>query len=1340
MATGPKPDGTRHVSGSGRVGSLFRVRQSGLGRAGLDTLYHHLRMSHKASVLCFYRSWSFWNFLCRLAVFTICLDPTAVLGCSECRETLTSPSGQFTSPCFPNEYVSNLNCHWTIRAPPGFIIQLTFHEFELEEAQGCPYDVVSISTGAEHIKFCGVTAKGHTLNSTGSEMIVTFKTDFSIQKRGFSATYTQVAVSLRNQKVVLTKTSQSQAISVSPSVAIPELRQFTVCMEVRSSTVAKRWTLFSYLDSSDMTLINFRKDRDKIRLAVSDVVCDVGKIWEENFSDEMVTDAWRQLCLSWDGTSGDVITQTQDKHELNPCTASRNKVIANRGTLTLAPEMIPASSTYTGELYNFRLWNFSMSGQTLLDLTCDEIGNIVDWENSFWDVPADVLEPDSDLSCATTLLTQTTIRPTDCSSPGSGCQATTSANLIASTTNTHGANSPEPFTSGKQSTNVPFTEVTTQEPREPTEPSLQTSTLFQNSNGSSPNSEGGLLYRTQFTVHDLTNGNMSKVQLEQRVSVWLTESFQNWNYSVYVESVRILESNKTSRHRISRSAASTSYECLAFLYYNITKNIYLEERLVQERLKNTSSVIGNNLSIDSIQVQPVVNCSLEEKPAGYIWKDTRPRTTQSLPCFSNQGQYASRKCVVNMQNYTSFWEAPDLRNCSMVPTPSTNNSDFENIPLVSADNAAVVANQLLDFTADKNLTREQVDKLVETLKQIVIVSEINSTLASTVLTVLSNILSSSDTALATSSQVALRTVDALTVKMIFTGPSVSITTPNLAVGISAVDSMNYTGTSFSVGSQNGDSEPEVNFEGDSRGEALAEIELPPGLFEHLTDDELSMVSRTQFAFFSKTGLFQDPGGFTLQSFVIASSVGNISINNLSEPVKIRIKHRQQEEQFKPQCAFWDLTLNNGSGGWNIRGCHVDAKSNTNETICLCHHLTHFGVLLDISGTAQQIDAVNTKILTFITHIGCGVSAIFSATTLLTYVAFEKLRRDYPSKILMNLSTSLFLLNLTFLIDGWLASFNIPGVCIAVAAFLHFFLLASFTWMGLEAVHMYIALVKVFNTYIRKYMLKFCIIGWGLPALVVVIVLAINKNFYGVELYGKDAVDSGASEFCWINDRIVFYVTCVCYFVILFLMNVAMFIVVLIQICGRNGKKSNRNMTEEILRNLRSVVSLTFLLGMTWGFAFFAWGPVNLIFMYLFAIFNSLQGFFVFVFHCALKENVQKQWRRYLCCGRFRLPENSDWSRTITNNTKKVSSENLGKSLSSSSIGSNSTSWASKFKSGSTFFKSNNKDVAKPRVFPALSVSHCSKYLLCCEFQKMPYLERNWMGLGWSLNEVHLAPI
>lgn len=91
---------------------------------------------------------------------------------------------------------------------------------------------------------------------------------------------------------------------------------------------------------------------------------------------------------------------------------------------------------------------------------------------------------------------------------------------------------------------------------------------------------------------------------------------------------------------------------------------------------------------------------------------------------------------------------------------------------------------------------------------------------------------------------------------------------------------------------------------------------------------------------------------------------------------------------------------------------------------------------------------------------------------------RKLRRDYPSQILINLSLALLGLNLVFLVNSWLSSWGIHGLCVAAAALLHYFLLASFTWMGLEAIHMYFALVKVFNVYVPSYILKFCVLGWG----------------------------------------------------------------------------------------------------------------------------------------------------------------------------------------------------------------------------------------------------------------------
>lgn len=70
------------------------------------------------------------------------------------------------------------------------------------------------------------------------------------------------------------------------------------------------------------------------------------------------------------------------------------------------------------------------------------------------------------------------------------------------------------------------------------------------------------------------------------------------------------------------------------------------------------------------------------------------------------------------------------------------------------------------------------------------------------------------------------------------------------------------------------------------------------------------------------------------------------------------------------------------------------------------------------------------------------------------------------------------LNLLFLVNSWLSSWGVYGLCVAAASLLHYFLLASFTWMALEAIHMYFALVKVFNVYVPSYILKFCVLGWG----------------------------------------------------------------------------------------------------------------------------------------------------------------------------------------------------------------------------------------------------------------------
>ncbi|XP_029705711.1 adhesion G-protein coupled receptor G6 isoform X4 [Takifugu rubripes] len=1185
---------------------------------------------------------------------------------SSCDLVLTEAQGSFTSPCYPQLYPNSQSCTWILQAPAGFIIQLTFLDFYLEEAQGCIYDRVVVNTGSADVKFCGPTAKGLTLNSTGNVMELLFTSDFSVQKKGFSVSFKHVAVALRNQKVLISG-GNSHITEVSDSVSLPTLSQFTLCFEVERITQKQKEWIFTYYDSGNNEALSFGADKSGMQMIIDGVSCSIDSI----ISTADITSSMKLLCFLWTSADGQVAVYSDGSYEAKTCSTSTGHTVPPGGRFRLGGQ-----HSFDGNIYNLRLWDYAMTVQQLSALSCDSVGNVIDWDNGHWDIPSSLAQTDATLSCSVSPPTNTPV-PTSCDPPGVGCPvhpsimspitSTMSLTSFISTSITSTTSS----TTSSPSSVVPL--ITTASSTASSTPLAANASPF---SFSAPQTSGcctapsnttdlatnlstheGFFYRIFFMM-DEVSAALTHADVERAAAVWLNQTFQNWTHAVTLDHIRVQLASQNP----------TRYRCQALLVYYYTTNQTLSATAVSARMAASEGQMGSGLQVQpaSTDVTLIENCP-EENPLHYRWPESRPTVTQNLPCFPNKDQSASRTCLIDSLNLSSYWSPADLSNCTDIDTIK-----------VSAENAAEVADQLADIT-NNELTNEEVSKVVMKVKQLVNVANISSSLASTVVTIISNVLSSSETALAPTSETALKTVDELVQKLEFEGPSISITSRHLSVGVSSFNTSTFNGSSFSAFLVPNTSEPQIHFESDQMN-PLAQVTLPASLLSAftLTEAELSSMSRINFMFFSSTNLFQsEQAGHPLISYVVASSVGNISISDLTEPIQIEIAHLSDQAVLSPVCVFWDFSLSDGAGGWNGAGCRVSKESSSNRTICLCDHLTHFGILLDVSGASTLFDPKNNKILTFITYIGCGISSIFSAATLLTYIAFEKLRRDYPSKILMNLSTSLLFLNMVFLLDGWLASLDLNWLCLAVAVLLHYFLLTSFTWMGLESIHMYIALVKVFNTYIRRYILKFCIVGWGLPAVLVGIVVASDKNSYGLQKYGT--APSAASEFCWIQAPLVFYTTCVGYFCLVFLLNVAMFIVVMLQICGRNGKRSNRTLREEVLRNLRSVVSLTFLLGMTWGFALFAWGPVSLAFMYLFTIFNSLQGLFIFIFHCALKENVQKQWRRFLCCGRFRLSENSDWSKTATNNTKKVSSDNLGKSVSSSSCGSSATNWTSKAK-------------------------------------------------------------
>jgi hypothetical protein len=67
----------------------------------------------------------------------------------------------------------------------------------------------------------------------------------------------------------------------------------------------------------------------------------------------------------------------------------------------------------------------------------------------------------------------------------------------------------------------------------------------------------------------------------------------------------------------------------------------------------------------------------------------------------------------------------------------------------------------------------------------------------------------------------------------------------------------------------------------------------------------------------------------------------------------------------------------------------------------------------------------------------------------------------------------------------------------IAGVLHYFFLASFTWMCLEGVQLYVMLVEVFEAE-RSRLVWYYVFGYGMPTIIVAISWAVFPHGYGTE--------------------------------------------------------------------------------------------------------------------------------------------------------------------------------------------------------------------------------------------------
>ncbi|XP_030421330.1 adhesion G protein-coupled receptor L3 isoform X9 [Gopherus evgoodei] len=364
---------------------------------------------------------------------------------------------------------------------------------------------------------------------------------------------------------------------------------------------------------------------------------------------------------------------------------------------------------------------------------------------------------------------------------------------------------------------------------------------------------------------------------------------------------------------------------------------------------------------------------------------------------------------------------------------------------------------------------------------------------------------------------------------------------------------------------------------------------------------------------------------TNHSVIVNSPVITAAINKefsnkvyLADPVVFTVKHiKQSEEIFNPNCSFWNYSKHTMTGYWSKQGCRL-LTTNKTHTTCSCNHLTNFAVLM-AHVEVKHSDTVHDLLLDVITWVGILLSLVCLLICIFTFCFFRGLQSD-RNTIHKNLCISLFVAELLFLIG--INRTDQPIACAVFAALLHFFFLAAFTWMFLEGVQLYIMLVEVFESEHsrRKY---FYLVGYGMPALIVAVSAAVDYRSYGTD------------KVCWLRLDTYFIWSFIGPATLIIMLNVIFLGIALYKMFHHTAiLKPESGCLDNIKSWVIGAIALLCLLGLTWAFGLMYINESTVIMAYLFTIFNSLQGMFIFIFHCVLQKKVRKEYGKCLrthCC-------------------------------------------------------------------------------------------------------------
>ncbi|XP_046496848.1 adhesion G-protein coupled receptor F1 isoform X1 [Equus quagga] len=343
--------------------------------------------------------------------------------------------------------------------------------------------------------------------------------------------------------------------------------------------------------------------------------------------------------------------------------------------------------------------------------------------------------------------------------------------------------------------------------------------------------------------------------------------------------------------------------------------------------------------------------------------------------------------------------------------------------------------------------------------------------------------------------------------------------------------------------------------------------------------------------------------------VISTVIQNYTINEI-----FLIFSKIESNLSQPRCVFWDFSHLR----WNNAGCHL-VNETPDTVMCRCTHLTSFSMLM-----SSFVPPAIIPVVKWITFVGLGISIGSLILCLIIEALFwkqvKKSQTSHTRHICMvNIALCLLIADVWFIVAATVdTTVNPSGVCIAAVFFTHLFYLSLFFWMLMLGILLAYRITFVFHHMAMSSMMAvgFCL-GYGCPLIISVITIAVTQP--------SDSYKS--KDVCWLNwaegskPLLAFGVPALTIVAV----NLVVVLLVLMKLWRPAvGERLSQDYKATIVRMGKSLLILTPLLGLTWGFGIgIMVDRQNPAWHVIFASLNAFQGFFILCFGILLDGKLRQ---------------------------------------------------------------------------------------------------------------------